>query len=100
MITGHLSYSSAIMLASVIQDNKLGQIVGKETDARGCSTGMSIYHDMPITGLLAFTPQHWYQRNDGMQSCMSGIKPDIVLTDDPFNSDHLIQNLVEKIMVQ
>jgi C-terminal processing protease CtpA/Prc len=96
VITGWLSYSSAIMFAGIIQDNELGQIVGKTTEARSCSTGMPLYHDMPVTGLLAFTPQHWYQRNT-TQSCIQGVKADIDLPEDPFNPDHLVDLLVEQI---
>jgi C-terminal processing protease CtpA/Prc len=97
VLTGRRTYSSAIMFAAAIQDNQLGVIVGQDSEARGCSTGMSAYHDMPSTGLVAFTPQHWYQRNI-KQSCMSGVKADIRLIDNPFDSNEIITLLNNKIL--
>ena len=99
VIAGRNTYSSAIMFTSIIKDNELGTIVGQETEtlARGCSTGMMVYHDMKTTGIKAFTPQHWYQRStEG--SCMTGIPTDIQLSDDPFNENQIVDLLIEKIM--
>ena len=99
VIAGRQTYSSAIMFTSIIKDNELGTIVGQETEtlARGCSTGMMVYHDMNTTGITAFTPQHWYQRStEG--SCMTGIPTDIQLSDDPFNENQIVELLIEKIM--
>ena len=95
VIVGRKTYSSSIMLTSVIKDNELGKIVGQEemTFARGCSTGMPLAHEMKTTGMRAVTPQHWYQRNtEG--SCMTGIPVDIQLPDDPFNEREIVDSLV------
>ncbi len=98
VIVGRKTYSSAIMFTSVIKDNQLGKIVGQEakTLARGCSTGMFISHEMKTSGLDAFTPQHWYQRNtEG--SCMTGIPVDIQLSDNPLNEQEIVESLVRQL---
>ena len=98
LIVGRKTYSSAIMFASVIKDNQLGKIVGQEarTLGRGCSTGRFVFHEMKTTGLIAFTPEHWYQRNiEG--SCMEGVKVDIQLSDSPYNKREIIDSLVRQL---
>jgi len=98
VIVGRKTYSSSIMLTSVIKDNELGKIVGQEemTFARGCSTGMPLVHEMKTTGIFACTPQHWYQRNtEG--SCMTGIPVDIQLSDSPFNKREIVEDLVKQL---
>ena len=98
VIVGRKTYSSAIMFTSVIKDNQLGKIVGQEarTFARGCSTGRFVYHEMKTSGLIAFTPEHWYQRNtEG--SCMVGVEVDIQLSDDPFNEQEIVDSLVRQL---
>ncbi len=69
---------------------------GRATFARGCSTGMSDVHDMPVTGIFACTPQHWYQRNTE-ESCMTGIPVDIQLPDNPFNEREIVDALVQQL---
>lgn len=97
VVTGDLTYSSAIMFTTAVQDNGLGLIVGRQTEARSCSTGMSNYHDLQVGGMVAFTPIHWYQRSDGTQSCLAGVVPDIELADNPFDPEDLIGQLVARI---
>lgn len=97
VVTGDLTYSSAIMFATAVQDNQLGKIVGAPTQARSCSTGMSQYHELQVGGMVAFTPTHWYQRSDGGQSCMAGVQPDIMLDDDPYDPNQIIEALVSLI---
>lgn len=99
VIVGRKTYSSSIMFTSIIKDSELGKIVGQEerTLARGCSTGMSVVHDMPITGIFACTPQHWYQRNTG-GSCFEGVEVDIQLNDNPFNEREIVEALVERLV--
>lgn len=99
VIVGRHTYSSAIMFTSIIKDNQLGNIVGQEetTLARGCSTGMFIFHEMKTTAISAFTPQHWYQRNtEG--SCMTGIPVDIQLPDSPYNEREIVESLIQQLM--
>jgi len=98
VIVGRKTYSSAIMFTSIIKDNELGTIVGQEekTFARGCSTGMSLVHEMKTTGIFACTPQHWYQRNtEG--TCMEGVPTDIQLSDDPFNGREIVDSLIKQL---
>lgn len=99
LIVGRKTYSSAIMFASVIKDNQLGKIVGQEatTLGRGCSTGRFVFHDMKTSGLIAFTPEHWYQRNF-KGSCMEGVKVDIQLSDSPYNKREIVDSLVKKLI--
>lgn len=96
VVVGDATYSSSIMFSAAVKDNGLGKIVGQETNARGCQTGMPRLHDMPVTGLRAFTPIHWYQRNTGA-SCYEGIMPDIELEDNPFDEREIIDALIQHI---
>ena len=96
VVTGALSYSSAIMFPTVIRDNELGTIVGERTFARSCQTGMSQYHNTTFSNLLTYTPQHWYNRNSG-ESCIEGVKADIKLKDNPYNEQAMIEELVSLI---
>ena len=95
VIVDDLTYSSSIMFSAAIKDNGLGKIVNS-TAGRGCQTGMPKLHDMPVTGLRSFSPQHWYQRNtEG--SCNDGIIADIELNDNPFNEREIVDSLVKRI---
>jgi len=97
VIVGDLTYSSSTMFSSAIKDNGLGKIVGTQTAGRGCQTGMPQLHDMPVTGLVAFTPQHWYQRNT-KNSCNDGVEADIELYDNPFDEMEIIESLIKQIL--
>ena len=99
VITGGLSYSSAIMFSTIIRDNQLGKIVGKRTPARSCQTGMAVDHEMKTSGLVAYTPQHWYQRNS-QESCMKGTEADIELADNPFDDREIVNTLVNMIIAK
>ncbi len=98
VIVGRRTYSSAIQFASVIKDCQFGKIVGQEarTYARGCSTGRFVNHEMKTSGLRAFTPEHWYQRNTG-GSCMTGVEVDIQLPDSPYNEREIVDSLVQQL---
>ena len=51
---------------------------------------------MKTTGIRAYSPQHWYNRNSD-ESAMEGVSIDIQLPDNPFNEREIVNALVQQL---
>ncbi|NCD41125.1 MAG: hypothetical protein EOL88_03445 [Bacteroidia bacterium] len=74
--------NSATVLAAIVQDHKLGLVIGKETGSRA-SRFRELYHfSLPNTGIECTVPHRYYLRPSSFDSGF-GVLPDYTVDPDP-----------------
>lgn len=79
------SKNSATVLAAIVQDHKLGLVIGKETGSRASRFKQIYYFNLPNTGLGCCVPHRYYLRPSSFDSGF-GVLPDYTVEQ---NSDDL-----------
>lgn len=97
VLVGRLTYSSAVLFSNVVQDFGFGKLVGEAGYVRSRQTGgINQTNTLPNTGLEIVVPRFILDRPSGERE-PSLLRPDIVLSDDPFNERALVLGLVNKL---
>lgn len=97
LLTGTPTYSSAMLLLTAAQDHGLALIAGVPTGGRSCTTGLVKRVDLPRTGLVAYVPVVQFIRPSGV-GCADPVRPDLEITDDPFDADRAVRDLSQAII--
>lgn len=95
VLVGGATYSSAVLFANVVQDFGFGQVVGAAGYARARQSGGLQSRSLPHTGLEIISPRFILDRPSGLREPVL-VRPDIVLPDDPFNPQGLIDALLAR----
>lgn len=96
VLTGRMSYSAAIVFATIIQDLGLGQLAGEPPIGPANQTGQVQTFTMPNTGLEALAPLYVFRRPNGDAS-RSRIEVDIPLEDDPLDPSVSVAKLLQVV---
>ncbi|PLW99412.1 MAG: hypothetical protein C0593_03260 [Marinilabiliales bacterium] len=75
------SKNSATVLAAIVQDHKLGLVIGKETGSRASRFKQLYYFTLPNTGLKCCVPHRYYLRPSSFDSGF-GVLPDYTVEQD------------------
>lgn len=95
VLVGGTTYSSAVLFANVVQDFGFGQVVGAAGYARARQSGGIQTRTLPNTGLEVVSPRFILDRPSGLREPVL-VRPDIVLPDDPFNPQGLVDALLAR----
>ena len=90
VLVGRNTYSSAILFANVMQDFHFGKLVGAASHVRARQSGGTQNFKLPYSGLELGVPRLIFQRPSGIASPVL-LQPDIVLPDDPFTPQALVE---------
>ena len=94
VLVGDMTYSSAILFSNTVQDHGFGKVVGAGGYAYVRQTGgTQKEHILPHTGLEVVVPRFVLDRPSGRRE-PALLQPDIVLADDPFDRDALLNALL------
>jgi len=96
VLVGGMTYSSAVVFSNVMQDFGFGQLVGARGDARARQSGGIQIRSLPNTKLELAVPRFVLDRPSGART-PELVTPDIVLPDDPFRPQAMIDALVQRI---
>lgn len=97
VLVGELTYSSAILFSNTVQDHGFAQLVGAAGYAYVRQTGgIQKKHILPNTGLEVVVPRFVLDRPSGKRE-PALLQPDIVLADDPFDPDALVNALLARL---
>lgn len=95
VLVGDMTYSSAILFSNTVQDHDFGKLVGAGGYAYVRQTGgIQKQHLLPNTGLEVVVPRFVLDRPSGKRE-PALVQPDIVLADDPFDRQALLNALLE-----
>jgi hypothetical protein len=92
VLTNRQTYSMAAVTAALIQDYKLGKIVGEETGDPPTLYASQFSYTLPKTGIVVKVPKGYIVRPNGDKK-IAGVMPDINIT------DHLLDN-EDEILLQ
>ncbi|MET0980828.1 MAG: S41 family peptidase [Telluria sp.] len=95
VLVGGATYSSAVLFANVVQDFGFGQVVGAAGYARARQSGGVQSRILPNTGLEVVSPRFVLDRPSGLREPVL-VQPDIILPDDPFNPQGLVDALMAR----
>lgn len=84
VLTGPLTYSSAVLFANTIQDHQFATLIGAPTGGRSTQSGGIQFLKLSNTQIRAVVPRFILARPSGNQQ-MTPVQPDIELTINPFN---------------
>jgi hypothetical protein len=94
VLVGDLTYSSAILFSNTVQDYGFARLVGAAGYAYVRQTGgTQKQHVLPNTGLEVVVPRFVLDRPSGKRE-PALLQPDIVLADDPYDRDALLNALL------
>ncbi len=97
VLVGDLTYSSAILFSNTVQDHGFATLVGAGGYAYVRQTGgTQKQHLLPHTGLEVVVPRFVLDRPSGKRE-PALLQPDIVLADDPFDRDALVNALLQRL---
>lgn len=97
VLVGDLTYSSAILFSNTVQDHGFATLVGAGGYAYVRQTGgIQKRHILPNTGLEVVVPRFVLDRPSGKRE-PALLQPDIVLADDPFDRDALVNALLKRL---
>jgi hypothetical protein len=97
VLVGDLTYSSAILFCNTVQDFGFASLVGAGGFAYVRQTGgIQKRHLLPHTGLEVVVPRFVLDRPSGKRA-PALLQPDIVLADDPFDREALVNALLRHL---
>lgn len=96
VLVGRFTYSSAVLFSNVVQDFRLGQLVGAGGTQRTRQSGGIQSVKLPHSGLTLIVPRFVLSRPSGQRE-PALIRPDIVLPDSPFDEMGLVRALLERL---
>lgn len=95
VLVGDMTYSSAVLFSNSVQDFGFARLVGAGGYAYVRQTGgTQKQHILPNTGLEVAVPRFVLDRPSGKREPVL-LQPDIILADDPFDRDALINALLK-----
>ena len=95
VLVGDVTYSSAVLFSNTVQDYGFGKLVGAGGHAYARQTGgIQKRHILPNTRLEVVVPRFVLDRPSGRHE-PALVQPDIVLADDPFERDALLNALLK-----
>ncbi|WP_342117926.1 S41 family peptidase [Pseudoduganella sp. OTU4001] len=95
VLVGDMTYSSAILFSNTVQDHGFAKLVGAGGYAYVRQTGgIQKQHLLPHTGLEVVVPRFVLDRPSGKRE-PALVQPDIVLADDPFDRQALVNALLK-----
>ena len=77
LLVGTISYSSAIVFATTVQDNQFATLIGQETGGFANQTGQGNLFNLPHSELRAYVPTRLLVRPSGDEK-VSGVVPEVV----------------------
>ncbi|MFC5459682.1 S41 family peptidase [Massilia niabensis] len=96
VLVGGTTYSAATLFANAVQDFGFGKLVGAAGYARARQSGGVQSRTLPNTGLEVVSPRFILDRPSGLREPVL-LQPDIVLPDDPFNPQGLVDALLARL---
>ena len=90
VITGPLTYSSAVLFANTIQDHQFAKLIGTPTGGRSTQSGGIQFLTLKNTQFSAVAPRFVLARPSGEKQ-MTPVQPDIALTHDALDDTSLIK---------
>jgi hypothetical protein len=95
VLVGDMTYSSAVLFSNTVQDHGFAKLVGAGGYAYVRQTGgTQKQHLLPHTGLEVVVPRFVLDRPSGKRD-PALLQPDIVLADDPYDRDALLNALLK-----
>ncbi len=98
VLTNGLTGSAAVEFTSIVKDNKLGLIVGKETGGSASFYGGSVPLILPNSGLICYLSSEKVTRPGGFDD-RRGVLPDLEL-DVTLEDDVLVEKIYNHIMIE
>ncbi len=92
VLTSNATFSSAMMFSVIVQDNKLGKIIGEPSGNKPCSYGDVLEYQLPNSKLAFYTTYKYWIRPD-----VSKEDEDAQIPDYPVESSKAIEKLYEVI---
>lgn len=89
VLIGAGTYSSAVLFANTVQDFRFGTLVGEGASVKATQSGGIQSIKLPHTGLVLWVPRLVLERPSGRQQ-PEWLTPDIVVADDPFDANAMI----------
>ena len=96
LLMGPLSYSSAILFLTSLQDSQQAIIAG-QSYVNSCTTGRIESYVLPGSNLELTMPTLIFTRPSGKEHCHQPIKPDLYLSNEVINSNEAVEELVKYI---
>jgi hypothetical protein len=99
VLTGRLTYSSAVLFSNVVQDFGFAQLVSAGGYANVRQSGGVQNIVLPNTGLELSVPRFVLDRPSGERQ-PALMRPDIVLPDSPFDERAIVDALLQRIRLR
>jgi len=99
ILIGGARYSSAVLVANVVQDFSFGRLVGTGGYARTRQSGGVQTHVLPNSQLRIVVPRFVLDRPSGARD-PEFLVPDVPLNDDPFDSEKVGTNLRALVLLE
>jgi C-terminal processing protease CtpA/Prc len=97
VLINRYSISNATAVASIIQDYKLGKLIGEETAELSSNYGAAHQFKLPNTQLIVMYPKAFIIRPNGDTS-LCGVKPDYYVEDNIFtDKDEVLEYILDLI---
>ena len=95
VLTGPLTYSSAVLFANTIQDHQFATLSGAPTGGRSTQSGGIQFLTLSNTQIRAVVPRFILARPSGNKQ-MTPVQPDIELTINPLNKAQTLADAVSQ----
>lgn len=98
LLTGSQTYSSAVMFATLCQDNGLAIVYGSPTGGKPSSYGEGLNFRLPNTGIMCSVSVKYFQRPDTSRDPSDSLYPDVDVLITPEEYFSPIDTLWERVL--